>query len=131
MSALAQTTKDLAAVLEKFRSERTQLDGHIKALESLVGALKGDAPVKRGPGRPKGSGKKPGRPPKAAVEAKPVPPKAPRKRSKAEEKPAKTQEVASASEGDRKKPNWSEESRRQAAERARKMWEARRKKKQG
>lgn len=130
MSAFVQASKELVAVLEKFRTERSQIDAHIKALETLVGSLKGDAPVKRGPGRPKGSGKKPGRPPKIAApapEPKPAAPKpAARKRvAKPAAPAAKTQE----SNDERKKPNWSEESRRQAAERARKMWEARRKKK--
>ena len=56
------------STIQTFVAEITSLVSSA-ALEAVQAALGGDAPGRRGPGRPKGSGKRrgPGRPPKAMV----------------------------------------------------------------
>jgi len=51
----ARIAKELRSALDELRSERDEISSKIGAMESALRELG----VKRGPGRPKGSGKKP------------------------------------------------------------------------
>lgn len=128
-----RVARELRAALETMKGERDQLDKNITAMETLLGQL--GAPVKRGPGRPKGSGVKrgPGRPPKAAAApaaAAPAAPAAPARRGPGRPKGSKNKAPAekAAPATKRRAPKWSAEAREAARTRMQAYWAERKKK---
>ena len=93
----AHIAKELRTAIDELKLEREQIDNRISAMEQALRGLG----VKRGPGRPKGSGKK------AA--------------------PAATTGSPAPSRRKKVTRNWSPEARRAAAERMRKYWADRKK----
>ena len=89
----ARIAKELRSAIDELRTERQEIDSKIGAMEQALRELG----VKRGPGRPKGSGKK----------------------------VAST--TGTASRQTKVTRNWSPEARRAAAERMRKYWADRKK----
>lgn len=138
-----RVANELRAALNTLRGERESLDKQISDLEALLARM--GAPVKRGPGRPKGSGVKrgPGRPPKAAaVVAAPAPAaEAPVKRgpgrpkgskNKPKRGPGRPPKAAAApapaeSGATRRKPKWSAAAREAARARMKAYWAERKK----
>lgn len=115
--------QNLKAALDAMRTERDELDHQIALMEQTLSKLG----VTRGPGRPRGAGaavkRGPGRPKGSKNKAPP---------SKATAKPAKkkaTKAKKKAASGKSVERYWSPAARKAAAERARKMWIERRKKK--
>ncbi len=107
-------------------AERDELAAKIDVLKDTLAKLGGG---RRKPGRPKGSGTKKKAAP--AVKAAPAAPaaKAPAaKKAPAPKKAAAKKAPAAKKKGGRKKPNWSPEAKKAAAERMRKYWSDRKKK---
>lgn len=97
--ALEKVVNELRTALAVLHEEKARVEEQIIAIQKLLNTPSGKGAVigKRGPGRPKGSGKKRGA------------------------------EVAAASVHKRKKPVWSAEARDKARERMRAYWASRRK----
>jgi pyruvate/2-oxoglutarate dehydrogenase complex dihydrolipoamide acyltransferase (E2) component len=117
--ATDKSVTDLNSVLNSLRSQHERLTRQISTIQGLLSDM--GAPIKRGPGRPRKN---------AIVVAAPVAAPAPAKRGR----PAKKAEVAAApaasapaGQKKRKKPNWTPEARKAAAERMREIWASRRK----
>ena len=143
---LDTVAKELRSALEQLRGEHARLTSQISSVETVLAEL--GAPVRRGPGRPKGSGAKrgPGRPKGSGRQAAAivVAASAPAKRGPGRPKGSgKKKEVAVAAPAKRgpkaaaaapagggkrrRKPNWSPEAKAQAAERMRAYWAERKK----
>jgi hypothetical protein len=148
-----RVTRELRAALDSLRGERDQLDRQIGAMENLLAQM--GAPLKRGPGRPPGTGMKrgpgrppgtgmkrgPGRPPGSGVKRGPGrPPKSetmsagaagatPVKRGPGRPKGSKNKAPAAAKAGGakRRSPKWSAEAREAARNRMKAYWAARKK----
>lgn len=130
-----RVAKELRAALDSMRGERDQLDKQISTMEALLAQM--GAPVRRGPGRPKGSGVKrgPGRPPKAA-EPVVVSASTPAKRGPGRPKgsknkvakrgPGRPSKASKAAGGDsaasRRSPKWTNAAREAARARMKAYW---------
>lgn len=105
-----KVAKELRSALDTMKAERDELDQHIQELESMLSKL--GAPIKRGPGRPKGSTNKK-RGPTKAKRGPGRPPGSGKKKKTTKKKSER---------------NWSPAARKAAAERMKKIWADRRKK---
>jgi len=114
---LEKVARELQSALKDLTTERDRLDGQIDAIEALLKQM--GAPLKRGPGRPKGSGSKP-RAPRGRRAAKKT-----AVRKTAAKKTVEKKTVAKK----KTRKKWSPEARAAQAERIKKQWESRRKKK--
>jgi hypothetical protein len=125
-----RVVQELQAELRNMRSARDQLTVQIAELERFLATV--GAPVRRGPGRPPGSGIKrgPGRPPKSSVSlALPIRrgPGRP-KGSKNKRGPGRPAGSKNKTKGTRK---WSKEAREAARQRMIRRWADRKKKAKG
>jgi hypothetical protein len=129
---LDQVGKELRSALNQLRAEHAQLSSHISQVERMLAQM--GEPVRRGPGRPKGSGTKrrgPGRPKGSGTKVAPAVAAQPAKRGpgrpKGSGKKAAPAAASKASGGGaaRRKPKWSAEARAQARERMKAYWASR------
>lgn len=117
--ATDKSVTDLNSVLSSLRSQHERLTRQISTIEGLLSDM--GAPTKRGPGRPR---KNPIVAPPAAA---PAAAKRGRPAGKKAEAAAAPAASAAAGQKKRKKPNWTPEARKAAAERMREIWASRRK----
>ncbi len=116
--ATDKSVTDLNSVLSSLRSQHERLTRQISTIEGLLSDM--GAPTKRGPGRPRKNAIAP-----APIAAPAV--KRGRPAGKKAEAAAAPAAPAAAGQKRRKKPNWTPEARKAAAERMREIWASRRK----
>lgn len=117
-----KVAKELRSALETMKAERDDLNEKIGMMEQMISKLG----VKRGPGRPPGSGtkKRRGRPPGSKNKTTKRGPGRPPGSGK---KKATSKKTASKKTGEKKTRNWSPAARKAAAERMKKIWADRKK----